>query len=68
MFRVISQEQHSIKTLELTETNSYFYCFTYEKKKTYLAVSSSYQWVDYFLNLLADRKAVDSTLNYSLLA
>ena len=38
------------------------------KKKTYLAVSSSYQWVDFFVNLLADRKAVDSTPKYSLLA
>ena len=37
MFWVISQEQHSIKTLEFTETNSYFYSFIYEKK-TYLAV------------------------------
>ena len=33
MFSVISQEQHSIKALEFTETNSYFYSFTYEKKK-----------------------------------
>ena len=24
-------------------------------KKIYLAVSSSYQWVDFFVNLLADR-------------
>ena len=31
MFWVISQEQHSIKTLEFTETNSYFYRLTYEK-------------------------------------
>ena len=30
--------------------------------------SSSYQWVDFFVNLLADRKAVDSTPKYSLLA
>ena len=29
---VISQEQHSIKTLEFTKTNSCFYSFTYEKK------------------------------------
>ena len=28
---IISQEQHSIKTLEFTETNRYFYSFTYEK-------------------------------------
>ena len=38
------------------------------KKKTYLAVRSSYQWVDVFVNLLADKKAVDSTAKYSLLA
>ena len=56
----------SIKTLEFTETNSYFYNFTNEK--TYLAVSLSYQWVDFFLNLLADRKTVDSTTKHSLLA
>ena len=29
---VISQEQHSMKTLEFTKTNSCFYSFTYEKK------------------------------------
>ena len=67
MFWDISQEQHSIKTLEFTEINSYFYSFTYEKKKTYLAVSWSYQWVDLFVNLLADRRAVNSTPKYSLL-
>ena len=55
-----------MKTLELTETNNYFYSFPYET--TYLAVSSSYQRVDFFVNLLADRKAVDSTPKYSLLA
>ena len=65
MFWVISQEQHSIKALEFTETNSYFYSFTYEKN---IFSSSSYQWVDFFVNLLADRKAVDSTPKYSLLA
>ena len=53
--------------LEFTETNSYFYSFTYEKT-AYLAVSSCYQWVDVFVNLLAGRKAVDSTPEYSLLA
>ena len=37
-------------------------------KKTYLAVSLSYQLVDFFVNLLAHRKAVDSTPKYSLLA
>ena len=41
MFWVISQEQHSIKTLEFTETNSYFHSFTYEK--IYLAVHLIYQ-------------------------
>ena len=65
MFWVISQEQHSIKTLEFTETNSYFYSFTYEKN---IFSSSSYQWVDFFVNLLADWKAVDSTPKYSLIA
>ena len=32
MFLVISQEQHSIKTLEFTETDSYIYSLTYGKK------------------------------------
>ena len=36
-------------------------------KKTYLAVSSSLKWVDFFVNLLADKKAVDLTTKYSLL-
>ena len=44
MFWVISQEQHSIKTLEFTETNSYFYSFTYGKN---IFSSSSYQWIDF---------------------
>ena len=44
MFWVISQEQHSIKTLELTETNNYFYSFT-NGKNTFS--SSSYQWIDF---------------------
>ena len=66
MFWVISQEQHSIKTLKFTETNSYFYSFTYKKANVF--VSSSYQWVDFFVNLLADRKAVNWTPKYSLLA
>ena len=54
-----------MKTLEFTETNSYFYSFTYGKK-TYLAVhlTSGYR---FFVNLLADRKAVDSTPKYYLL-
>ena len=43
---VISQEQYSIKTLEFTETSSYFYSFTYEKN---IFSSSSHQWVDFFL-------------------
>ena len=42
MFWVISQEQHSIKTQEFTETNSYFYSFTYEKN---IFSSSSHQCV-----------------------
>ena len=41
---VISQEQHSIKTMEFTETNSYFYSFTYGKN---IFSSSSYQWIDF---------------------
>ena len=63
---IISQEQHSIKTLEFTETNSYFYSSPYEKKNIFS--SSSSQWVNIFVNLLADRKAVDSAPKYSLLA
>ena len=51
MFWVISQKQHSIKTMEFTKTDSYFHSFSCEKK-TYLAVSSSCQWVDFFVNLL----------------
>ena len=43
---VISQEQHSIKTLEFIETNSYFYSFTFEKNTF---SSSSHQWIDFFL-------------------
>ena len=45
MFWIISQEQHSIKTLEFTETNSYFHSFTYEKN---IFSSSSYIPVDRF--------------------
>ena len=38
-------------------------------KKTYLAVSSSYlQWVDFFVNVVADRKDVVSTPKYFLFA
>ena len=37
-------------------------------KRTYLAVTSSYQWVDFFVNLLVDRKAVESTPRYNMLA
>ena len=44
--------------------NSYFYSLTYGK--TYLTVTSSDKWVDFFVNLLADRKAVDSTPKYSV--
>ena len=49
-----------MKTLEFTETNSCFYSFTYGKN---IFGSSSYQGID----LLVDRKAVDSTPKYSLL-
>ena len=66
MFWVISQEQHGIKTVKFIETSSCFYSFTYEKKN--ILSSSSYQWVDFFVNLLADRKAVYSTPKYFLLA
>ena len=60
---------NSIKTLEFTETNSYFYSCTYEKKKTYLAVVSLLPAVGkFFMNLLTDRKAVGSTQKYFLLA
>ena len=65
MLRVISQGQHSIKTMEFTETNSYFYSFTYGKK------TAKYQFIlpvdRFFVNLLADRKSVDSIPKYSLL-
>ena len=36
-------------------------------KNNLISISSSCQWVDFFVNLLADRKAVDSTPKYSLL-
>ena len=56
-----------MNTLGFTETNSYFYSFTYEQKNIFR--SSSYQWVDiFFVNLLANGKAVDSTPICSLLA
>ena len=52
--------------MEFTESNSYFYGFTYKKKN--ICSSLFYQWVDSFVNLLADRKAVDSTPKLYLLA
>ena len=62
----MTQKFVSIKTLEFTGTNSYFYSFTYEEN---IFSNSSHQWLDFFfVNLLADRKAVDSTPKYSLLA
>ena len=65
MFWVISQEQHSIKTLLKLRA----ICIASLMKKTYLAVSSSYQWVGrFFYEFLADRKAVDSTPKHYLLA
>ena len=65
MFWFTSQKQHSLKTLEFTRTNSYFYSFTYEKN---ILVSPSYQRVNFFRNLsMSDIKAVDSTPKYSLL-
>ena len=45
MYWVISQEQHSIKTEEFTEINSYFYRFAYEKN---IFSSSPHQWVGFF--------------------
>ena len=63
MFWVIPQPQHSIKTLEFIETNSYFHSFTYEK--TYLAVHLTSGYI-FFENFLADRKAVYSTPKYYL--
>ena len=69
MFLVISQEQHSIKTLEFTETNSYFYSFTYGKNifSSSSLVRSTGIPVDwFFVNLLADRKVVGLTPKYSL--
>ena len=64
MFWVISQEQRSIKTLEFTETNGYFYSFTYGKKHIWQFILPADR---FFVSLLADRKAVDSTPKYSLL-
>ena len=54
MFLVISQEQHSIKTLEFTETDSYFHSFTYEKN---IFSSSSYQWVDFLWEFAGRQKS-----------
>ena len=54
----------STKTLEFTETNSYFYSYTFEK--TYLAVLLTIRYI--FVNLLTDRKIAVSTPKYSLLA
>ena len=54
IFWVISQEQHSIKTQEFTETNSYFYSFTYEKN---IFSSSSYQWVDFLWEFAGRQKS-----------
>ena len=54
MFWVISQQQHSIKTLEFTETNSYFDSFTYEKN---IFSSLSFQWVDFFCEFVGRQKS-----------
>ena len=70
MFLVISQEQHSIKTLEFTETNSYFYSFTYGKNIfsiSSLLRSTGIPVDRFFVNLLADRNTVGSIPKYSLL-
>ena len=53
-----SQEQHSMKTLEFTETNSYFYSFTYEKyifSSSSLVRSTGIPVDSFFVNMLADR-------------
>ena len=70
MFLVISQEQHSIKTLEFTETDSYINSLTYGKNmfsSSSLVRSTGIPVDRFFVNLLADRKAVGSTPKYSLL-
>ena len=54
MFWFTSQEEHSIKTLDFTETNSYFYSFTYEKN---IFSSSSYQWVDFIWEFVGRQKS-----------
>ena len=54
IFWVISQQQHSIKTLEFTETNSFFHSFTYEKN---IFSSSSYQWVDFLWEFIGRQKS-----------
>ena len=63
LFLVIWPEQDIIKTLEFTETNSYFYSFTY--KETNLAVHLTngqiFLWISW-------QTTVDSTSKYSLLA
>ena len=52
--------------MNLLKLTGFFYSFTYEKN---IFSSSSHQTVcSFFENLLADRKAVDSTPEYSLLA
>ena len=61
MFWVISQKQHSRNTLKLTETNSYFHRFTYEKD-----IFSILPVGIFFVNLLADRKVFSP--KYSLFA
>ena len=65
MFWFTSQEQYSIKTLEFYETNSYFYSMIYEKNLfgSYFILKVGI----FFVNLLADRKAVDSAPKYYLL-
>ena len=54
----------STKTLEFTETNSYFYSCTYEKNIVNLLPAVG----RFFVNLLTDRKVVGLTQKYSLLA
>ena len=35
MFRVISQEQYSMKTQEFTDTMRFFYSFTYDEQNIF---------------------------------
>ena len=62
MFWVISQEQHSKKTLEFSETN--IFIASLMEKNIEQFILPVYR---FFVNLLAGRKAVDLTPKHSLL-